>query len=104
MDSKKWNDIKKGRFCVCEKDQLVDDMYLEIIFNIERDSDGEKEIVVTDVAKFIGKECVILPEEGVEANKQFFIDIVAEDLRKEDEYDKAIAETDRSVYGNGGLV
>lgn len=100
MDSKKWNELKKGRFCVGEK---VDVVYFEILFNLERDRDGDKEIIITEVAKFIGKTCVILPEEEVDANKQFYIDIVAEDLRKEDEYDKAIADTDRSVYGDGGL-
>lgn len=100
MDSKKWNDLKKGRFCVTEK---VDDVYFDILFNIERDRDGDKEIIITDVAKFIGKECVILPEEEVEANKQFFIDIVAEDLRKEDEYDAMQRETDVTVWGDNGL-
>lgn len=100
MDAKKWNELKNGRFCVGEK---VDGVYFEILFKLERDRDGDKEIVITDVAKTIGGSCIILPEEEVDANKQFYVDIVAEDLRKEDEYDKAIADTDRSVYGNGGL-
>lgn len=79
MDAKKWEQIKKGRFCVCYHDVQVT---FEILFNIEQRY-MDKWIKITDVAKFIGKACIIISEDEIEANKKFYLDIVANDLWQE---------------------
>jgi hypothetical protein len=82
MDKKEWQKKTRGEWVVDHKDG---DVRFEILF--DRDPD-DNTLRVTDVAKFIGGMCVIVSDEEVDANREYYTEIVEVDYAEEMAYEE----------------